>query len=860
MNENNSISNKEALKDKIHEIHNYIRNNGIGYGMNALKVFNVLYGLKKIEEKNLLEKIDLSSECKFSYLLKLANENKDEKLVCTILGNVLDSLSKSKIRELSFYEIPCGIKGCIFSHLVKEIDKITIIEKTCNVLLSGKIYEYFIGRDETAISELGAYFTDRHIVNYIYDKLNLEINEDKSIDTMIDMFGGSGGFTTGYVNFLNKKYPNIINWETEINKIYHYDMNTDVVKSAGLELFCLSGVIPDMINNVCYKNSFTYDFDNKKFKRIITNPPYGGDKNKKNDIIIKREKIKKYIKNELLTLTDEKIIQIRNRQLKNIENDEKIYKKETYNTKVSIMTSSQRIIKYAKKYNLSGNDKESVSLIMMMNLLDENGIAVGVLKEGIFFNKAYKNLRKCLLNNFNITDIISIPSDQFENTSTKTTIIIFNNFESKTSKINFYDLKIDRFEEDKFCEINDKIMILENKGDIKNVSDNLISIISYDEINNHFNCSLNAKDYSKKEFIATENYKMVKLKNICEFLPKSKHSASDGKEEGLYNFYPSSQNKILKCDKYDYEDECIIIGTGGSANIKFDSKFSCTSHNTIIKSKNKNISTKYIYYYLINNIDIMQYGFNGSCLQNLSIDYIKNIEIPIPKLIKKINSWTNKISEVYDKKNQKQLKINELENQIYDKIKNMSIAKKYKLNDICDFNYENIKKNYTGEINYIDISSIKNGQLLELKNYKNIKDAPESAKRIIHKNDILISSVRINLPNYYFMNDEIKNGICSNAIIVIRSNNKNISSKYIYYYIIQQYIRDDLLKKSSGSLYPHCNIEHIKNIEIPIPDSNILSELELIFNEIYNLKIEFKETSILYKNYLDELTKEAISK
>ena len=47
--EHHSISNKEALKDKIHEIHNYLRNNGAGYGMNALKVFNIIYGLKKIE-------------------------------------------------------------------------------------------------------------------------------------------------------------------------------------------------------------------------------------------------------------------------------------------------------------------------------------------------------------------------------------------------------------------------------------------------------------------------------------------------------------------------------------------------------------------------------------------------------------------------------------------------------------------------------------------------------------------------------------------------------------------------------------------------------------------------------------------
>ena len=90
----NNVSNKEALKDKIHEIHNYLRNNGAGYGMNALKVFNLLYGLKKIEEKNLLDKVKLKRpECEFKHLLNLANENKDEELSDLIRDKVLDSMS-----------------------------------------------------------------------------------------------------------------------------------------------------------------------------------------------------------------------------------------------------------------------------------------------------------------------------------------------------------------------------------------------------------------------------------------------------------------------------------------------------------------------------------------------------------------------------------------------------------------------------------------------------------------------------------------------------------------------------------------------------------------------------------------------
>ncbi len=114
MAETMSVSNKETLKNKIHDIHNCLRNNGAGYGMNALKVFNVIYGLKKIEEYGLLDTVKLSHACKFSYLLELANDNKDDELSEKILHDVLDSISVSDVRDLLFYEIPKNIKSATF--------------------------------------------------------------------------------------------------------------------------------------------------------------------------------------------------------------------------------------------------------------------------------------------------------------------------------------------------------------------------------------------------------------------------------------------------------------------------------------------------------------------------------------------------------------------------------------------------------------------------------------------------------------------------------------------------------------------------------------------------------------------------
>ena len=135
-------TNKESLKEKIHEIHNFLRNNGVGYGMNALKVFNIFYGLKKIEESGLIDEVNLKKpECEFKYLLKLANEGEDEKLVKIINKGVLDSIWDSDLSKFLYYDIPKTIQGSVFIYLIKQINKITKLEQSCNVLLSGKIYE-----------------------------------------------------------------------------------------------------------------------------------------------------------------------------------------------------------------------------------------------------------------------------------------------------------------------------------------------------------------------------------------------------------------------------------------------------------------------------------------------------------------------------------------------------------------------------------------------------------------------------------------------------------------------------------------------------------------------------------------------
>jgi len=841
----NSVSNKEALKDKIHEIHNYLRNNGAGYGMNALKVFNILYGLKKIEETGLFDKVNLKKpDCEFSYLLSLANNGEGERLAELIFGNVLDSIKSSEIEKLIFYEIPQNIRGSVFVYLIKEIDRITIIEKTCNVLLSGKIYEYFIGRDESAISELGAYFTDRHITKYCLQKTNPKINEDGTIPTMIDMFGGSGGFTTEYINYLNEEYPQLINWTNEINKISHFDMNEDVIKSAGLEFFCLTGVLPNM-NNLKYKNSFTDEFagdknELMKYNYIFTNPPYGGDKNSKSEAQHKREKVKEYIKNELSTITDEGLRIRRQKQLKNIEAQEKQEKKEQDKTKVSVSSCSGRIQKFAKNNNLKGNDKESCSLMLLMDIVEVGGTVIGVLKEGVFFNKTYKDLRKCLVENFNVREVISVPQDQFENTSTKTSIIIFDNTEEKTTEVKFSDLVVERYTEDKFVEVFDDIVIVESKGNIKGVTDILISQAMKEEIVKNAIYSLNGKDYNKKVIVVGGGYELVKLGDISEFKPKSKRNASFGQTTGQYNFYTSS-DKVQKCDLVDYNEECLIIGSGGVANIKIDGLFSCSADNLILKTKYND----YLYYLFKGNMKLLIDGFSGSVLKHLSKDYLTNLQIPVPKSTSKIQEWVDKISAPYNEKNTKQIQFKELENFVQNRIREIVE------NEDCDevklgsvFKFIGGKKRNTTEGKSKGLYPLFSSSL----NVDNWIDEFDYNEECIIINTIN-GSGKFNLQH--------SNKFCATSnTIIFNTNNVNLTL-YVYYYGLNNI--EIISNLANGSTKKKMGKTEISKFILKIPkNKQLIQELEVTFHQIEIIQTEVKAADELYKRLIQELSQEAM--
>ena len=112
-------------------------------------------------------------------------------------------------------------------------------------------------------------------------------------------------------------------------------------------------------------------------------------------------------------------------------------------------------------------------------------------------------------------------------------------------------------------------------------------------------------------------WKVRKLKYSYEIIGKTDIPASEGNENGKYPFFTSGE--VIKfVDKSVTNGEYVIVGDGGISNFKYyEGEFSYSDHCFLLKT-NKQISTRFLYYFLIGNgetLDIL--CFHGIGLRNL---------------------------------------------------------------------------------------------------------------------------------------------------------------------------------------------------------------------------------------------------
>jgi len=466
----------------------------------------------------------------------------------------------------------------------KLIDKLNSLDKThteCDVL--GNAYEEVI-QDIMTGKVLGQFFTQPLVKKMMVTLIDPQIYPDGKIDTCGDPTMGTGGFLITYLQniMIQAKNKHIkLDWDFIKNEgLYGKELEPDTYQLAVSNMLISTG---HMFEKLDRGDSIRVPIT-RKFDNILANPPFG---------------------------------------IKGLKYDD--FESPLKREYVPIKTDN------------------AVSLFIqaIIYMLKINGKCAVVLPDGQdLFSKSNNTLvaiREYLLKTCDLKEIIYLPSGIFTYTSIKTCVFYFVKKREgkdvlettikigKTQKETGRDYKFSKTHQTTKVKFYDYNPYEDVKNLLVEVPIEKLASKSY---------SLNYAEYMKDD-AEEEQYEegvVVKtLGEVCKFLPKSKRKASYGKKQGLYPFYTSSQTCNKYCDDFDYDDECLIVGTGGNANIKYSSRFSCSTDNFVLKP-NSEVLTKYIHYYLYINIEILQNGFIGAGLQHISKEYLNKLKIPIPSL------------------------------------------------------------------------------------------------------------------------------------------------------------------------------------------------------------------------------------
>ena len=285
------------------------------------------------------------------------------------------------------------------------------------------------------------------------------------------------------------------------------------------------------------------------------------------------------------------------------------------------------------------------------------------------------------------------------------------------------------------------------------------------------------------------------------------------------------------------------------------------------------LNTKYLYYYLFMNVNLLNDLGSGTTFKELSKISLSNVKIPLPPLSeqKRIVAILEKALEGIDKaiaNTEKNLaNASELFESYIDKIFSTQYSEYEKKNmgDLALLNrgHNPPKSQFSKEPKkgYIRFYQIRDGKSDDHAVY--VPDSPKLHH--VEPSDILMVAYR-HIGGVF----RGASGAFNVALCKIQNRNREVVlDDYLYNIIPTKYVKGKLLERSERSLIPSMSIKHLEKIKIPVPpiakQHEILNKIELIttktqeIERIYMLKlsniIELKQ-SILQKAFSGELTKD----
>lgn len=369
----------------------------------------------------------------------------------------------------------------------------------------------------------------------------------------------------------------------------------------------------------------------------------------------------------------------------------------------------------------------------------------------------------------------------------------------------------------------------------------------------------NGYAFKSKDFVSNGQIKIIKIKEL---------------KDGLIKFFDDTATVDLNIGdyiKYIIEKDDILIAlTGdpvnkpnpkswvGRASIyRYDEISLLNQRVCKVIPNRKLIDRYYLYYYLIQyeNFYNLASKATGSASQaNISTKTIGDMEIDLPdmEIQKKIGQILFDINRKIEVNN----KLNENLRQLLQSIYNISFSKLERLGKVYDLGY--IQGGYAFKSkSLIDdktdykIIKIRNisGKSVDMINTQYIsKEVFESTNKkfILDDGDVVIAMTGAELGKTGIINNDDWITLLNQRVGVVRSES-SINKHYLSVLFLSKAFQQKLNDMGYGSAQPNISSSDIENIEIIIPEDNLLNEFYQQTKDIYQKQIEIeKENRKLY--------------
>ena len=375
----------EEFKSAVVRIRDILRGPGVAItGMDSMRHI-CLYLLSRYMTKDKVKSLGVPDEFAWDNLIETAQTKNGgvQKALDCFFHKETDCLVNHFDRLFGTENFSFDIKNpAKHKEILEILDKVHMEGVDCQMDILGWVYEQHLKTGSSAARDLGQFFTDRFICDYMVNLCNPGFKGKDVPESVCDPSMGTGGFLTSYMKFYKKQHADKpIDWSIQNKEIHGCDTDPKVAGVARLNLFMESG--GNRAVNLRTHDSLYGDLTQTGYDLILANMPFG---------------------------------------IKGIKHAE----------------CCERV----KGLKIRGTKSEPLFLQLMMVSLNRGGRCAVVVPDGMLVNSSscHNDTRKYLLDNFELKRVIKMKGQFFMNTGIQPSILFFENTGTPTSVVEFWDV------------------------------------------------------------------------------------------------------------------------------------------------------------------------------------------------------------------------------------------------------------------------------------------------------------------------------------------------------------------------------------------------------------------------------------